>query len=150
MVRRAVINLVVLHIGKRIWLLTFSRVRPEVTSSSEADRPLTRGMGVGDGVGVGVVGIGVGVGVGARVGIGVSVGMMIEVFGLADKADEKKATVTRTKTIMRTNALTRTARCFMLYLHFYAVIKKGPISIIPIGFKIVDNRLEDISQKMDA
>ena len=149
MTRRAVINLVVLHIGKRIWLLTFSRVRPEVTSNSEADRPLTRGMGVGDGVGVGVVGIGVGVGVGVRVGVGVSVGM-IEVFCLADKADEKKATVARMKTIIRTNALTRTARCFMLYLHFYAVIKKGPISIIPIGFKIVDNRLEYISQEMDV
>jgi hypothetical protein len=148
MARRAVINLVVLHIGKRIWLLTFSSVRPEATSSSEADRPLTRGTGVGDGVGVGVVGIGDGVGVGARVGVDVSVGMIIEIFCLADKAEEKKATVTRAKTIMRTNALTRTARCFMLYLHFYAVIEKRPISIIPIGFKMVDNRLEDISQKM--
>src|SRR5216683_137414 len=144
MARRAVINLVVLHMGKCIWLLTFSSVRPEATSSSEADRPLTRGIGVGDGVGVGV-------GIDARVGVGVSVGMIIEVFCLADKAEEKKDTVTRTKTIMRTNALTRTVRCFIHYLHFfYTVIEKKPISIIPIGFKMLDNRLRYISQKMGA
>src|SRR5258708_34818991 len=115
-----------------------------------ADRPLTRGIGVGDGVGVGVVGIGVGGGIDARVGVGVSVGMIFEVFCLADKAEEKKATVTRTKTTMRTNALTRTARRFIHYLHSSTVIEKKPISIIPIGFKMVDNRWGYISQKMGA
>ena len=127
--------MVVLHMGKCIWLLTFSSVRPEATSSSEADRPLTRGIGVGDGVGVGVVGIDVGVGIDARVGVGVSVGMIIEVFCLADKAEEKKATVTRTKTIMRTNALTRTARCFIHYLHFHTVIEKSQSASFQLASK---------------
>src|SRR5258707_14355400 len=110
---RAVMIFVVLHRGTRRCPCTFSKMRPEVASSTYAEEPFTRGGGVGEGEGVGV-GIGVSVGVGISVGVAVGGATEPSAACQKERTDGKKVPSTTTSTTISTRTIIKSVRCFML------------------------------------